>query len=179
MTIGDFGGIIEGWKLVRDLLVLAQHGNDRGFVDELVELLVNQPYRLPENDVGEFQRDAGTPFDLTAFINTPGRETRESEEQIEGDFTTRLPRPNNVFSLAQHFANEETTNIGNDIVLSSILEQLNLPSASAGFSDGESNFAEIDIIEFVDPGMGISKTDIQVGNLRKKHNDSGLLGRGI
>lgn len=158
---------------------MAEHGNEigeRGFVDELVDMLVANPFRSEEDDIGEFLRDEETPFNVGAFIDTLGRETISSEPRVTGDFTERLPK-GSEFSMAQFFAEAETTNIGDDIVLSSILKQLNLPSASMQTSSGAHVFPGIDIVDFVDPTMSISRLDLAHGQVRKER--SNLFNQGI
>ncbi len=139
---------------------MAERGNDSGFVDELVDMLVNQPFRTEETDIGEPRADVNIPFNLNAFINTPGRETRASEEQLRGDFAERLPTGDNEFSFAQLFANEATTDIGNEIVLSSILKQLNLPSMTMKQTEGKHAFSGIDILDFFGNADIVSETDL-------------------
>ena len=104
---------------------------------------------------------------FTPVVPDPNQLSIPSEEVIRGSFSSRLKnnRPENVFSMAQFSADRATEQIGTDITLSSVLEQLDLPanlSERGGFS-----FPVFDIADFFDSfEPSISELDLKKGQRR-------------
>ncbi len=89
---------------------MAEHGEEEGFLDELIDMLVNKP------------------FERFPLLNQP---IIPSEEEPQGSFSDRLFKD---FQIEQLFMDQGAMDIGNQIVLSEILKQLNeLPSDTANF----------------------------------------------
>lgn len=156
---------------------MSQHGSQSGFIDELIDLLVSQPFRTEEGDIGEFLHDESiNPFDLDAFLASTKGSSIPSEGSPQVPFVDRLPKES-PFSVPQFLANEQTLAMGNEIVLNSLLQQMDLPSASAGVSRGKHVFPDIDIGEFFGDSGLISKDDLFLGS--EQDSIDLLIGRDI
>jgi len=114
---------------------LAEKSQAPANVDELIDMLVGQPFRSESGDIGEFLGDDATPFNLRAYL-TQFRPTVKSEAPFpEEDFTDRVSKrfiDAGVGNREMAAVHERTLDMGNEIVGSSILKQLNsLPSGTA------------------------------------------------
>ncbi len=121
-----------------------------------------------DNVIGEFLADQQMPFSTALLVPDPNQLSIPSEPIVRGDFTSRVPPTgSDEFSMAQFFANERTSEIGDEIVLSAILKQLeSLPSATRNFS-AESTFPGIDVFDFnLNERNVISRKNLDIGKNR-------------
>ncbi len=134
-------------------------GKDDGSLVELIDMLnENMADRsIPVEDIDDF---------ISRHVPDPNQLSIPSEPFDRRDFSQKLPKAS-PFSMGQFTANSETLSMGADIVLGSILEQLNLPSTAHATTMGTFTSRELDIADFFDSfDPPVQSEDLMMGRNR-------------
>ena len=151
---------------------------DEGFLNALIKMLESDRDKPVFDELDLFFKEDPImrPFPL---VPDPNQLSIPSEPTVRGSFTDRLPKKS-AFSMAQFYSNRRTGRIGDEIVLGEMLKQLDsLPAFASKNTEGAVSIPGSDISTFFGTEMLASQRGIDIGNLRRIHNKSGLLGRDI
>ena len=148
---------------------------DEGFLNSLIEMLESDRSSSVFDELDLFFKEDPImrPFPL---VPDPNQLSIPSEPVVRGTFMDRVDqsRKGTASSFAKLSSEAATMDIGNSIVLSSILKQLDfLPSVRS--ENNEFSFPEIDITRFFDNEVTVSRGDIKLGNLRRMLKKAGFL----